>query len=272
MSSHDTALPRITIITSTFNCAEALKKTAASIREQTYRNIQWIVADGASRDGTVDVIKENQDIVTDWFSEPDSGIYDAWNKACQLIDGDWVLFLGAGDVLYAADTLWQAVPALEALGEDIVIGYGDVYQFDADVLRYHFGEVDLDSWQIYRPTLPCHQGVFQRGDSLRKEKPFDDSYRVVADSKQMLLALRNKKARYIKVDVSIMDMLGISAHPKSAIKVMHEFFRLENDLDYDIPIAKKLTYITKCHLKFLIFKLTKNNTISRFNQIKKLFH
>lgn len=256
MSPHDTTQPRITIITSTFNCAEALKKTAASLREQTYRNIQWIVADGASRDGTVDIIKENQDIVTDWFSEPDSGIYDAWNKACQLINGDWVLFLGAGDVLYTTDTLQQAAPVLQALGDDIVIGYGDVYQYDNDVLRYHFGEVDLNSWQIYRPTLPCHQGVFQRGESLRQDKPFDDSYRVVADSKQMLLILRSRKASYIKINISIMDMLGISAHPKSAIKVMNEFIMLEADLKYNIPIKKKATYITKTFIKYFIYKIT----------------
>lgn len=268
MSFHDSALPRITIITSTFNCAEALKKTAASIREQTYRNIQWIVADGASRDGTIDVIKANQDIVANWFSEPDSGIYDAWNKACQLINGEWVLFLGAGDVLYAAESLQKASPVLSELANNIAIAYGDVYQFEGSQLRFHFGEVDLTAWQALRPALPCHQGVFQRSATLKVGKPFDDSYKIAADSKQMLLTLSTYKAQYIDIDVSIMDMLGVSAHPKTSIKVLRELINLENDIGYKTPTANKIIHISKIITKFLLHKLAGEKTFKKISNIK----
>lgn len=269
MSSKAEALPRITIITSTFNCAEALKKTVASIREQTYRNIQWIVADGASADGTVDVIKDNLDIATHWFSEPDSGIYDAWNKACQLIDGEWVLFLGAGDMLYLPETLELAAPVLHALNGDIIIGYGDVFQYKNNQLKFHFGEVDLKAWQTLRPALPCHQGVFQRSLELKIEKPFDDRYKIAADSKQMLMALHNGNISYININVAIMDMLGVSAHPRTSIKVLKELIALEKDLGYKIPKINKARHTSIIIIKFLLYKLTNEKTIEIFASLKR---
>uniref|UniRef100_UPI0018EAE01E glycosyltransferase n=1 Tax=Aquitalea sp. ASV11 TaxID=2795103 RepID=UPI0018EAE01E len=106
---------RITVITSTYNCAEALTKTAESIRCQSYKNIQWIIADGASTDATLSVIKQNSDIVSHWESEPDNGIYDAWNKACRHINGDWVIFIGAGDLFIDKDTVKRVAQTLVQL-------------------------------------------------------------------------------------------------------------------------------------------------------------
>jgi cellulose synthase/poly-beta-1,6-N-acetylglucosamine synthase-like glycosyltransferase len=89
--------PLITIITSTYNAAEYLPRTIKSVREQTYTNIEWIIVDGNSKDNTVELIRQNEDVIDYWVSEPDSGIYDAWNKGVSLANGDWIAFLGAGD-------------------------------------------------------------------------------------------------------------------------------------------------------------------------------
>ena len=108
--------PSITIVTSTFNCAEDLELTAQSVRNQKYENIQWIVADGESTDGTADVINSNLDVVTNWFSEKDRGIYDAWNKASRFIVNDWVIFLGAGDVFDSSTSLAKFWDAIQVIG------------------------------------------------------------------------------------------------------------------------------------------------------------
>lgn len=89
--------PLITIITATYNAAKHLPYTIKSIREQTYKNIEWIVVDGASQDSTVELLKQNEDIVDYWVSEPDRGIADAWNKGLALASGCGVLILNAGD-------------------------------------------------------------------------------------------------------------------------------------------------------------------------------
>src|SRR5699024_5468308 len=103
-------LPIITIITSTYNVVQDLQWTIDSIREQTYPNIQWIIADGASTDGTVKMFEANSELIDYWFSEPDTGIYDAWNKALEHVKGDWLQFIGAGDELYGTSTLEKVAP------------------------------------------------------------------------------------------------------------------------------------------------------------------
>jgi len=247
--------PVITIITSTWNCAEDLKLTANSIREQTYKNIQWIVADGGSSDGTVDIIVANQDIVTDWFSESDGGIYDAWNKACKYIAGDWVIFLGAGDVFCSSATLEQVMRKMAHLPCGVVASYGGVLQSEGGHIIYRFAEVDLDEWELYRPRLPCHQGVFQRYFLFNVEKPFDDSYRVVADSKFLLEAAGIGDFFFLDVDVCNMLPGGVSAHPSRALVVMHEFLRLESEIGYKIPIKNKMLYVFISYFKYCLFNL-----------------
>ena len=118
--------PLITIITATFNAAEYLPYTIRSIRAQEYENIQWIVVDGASKDGTVDLLKENEDVIDYWMSEPDEGIYDAWNKACLHVRGEWIQFIGAGDELASTTVLTQMSEFLVNAYPDHEIVYGKI--------------------------------------------------------------------------------------------------------------------------------------------------
>lgn len=111
--------PRFTIVTSTFNAATSLPVTARSLACQTCRDFEWLVMDGASPDGTAEVARGFGDMVTRLVSEPDSGIYDAWNKALPLVRGQWVLFLGAGDTLYADDALEKVAAELDRLPPEV---------------------------------------------------------------------------------------------------------------------------------------------------------
>jgi glycosyltransferase involved in cell wall biosynthesis len=97
--------PLISIITVCFNSARLLQRTIKSVRNQTYTEIEYIVIDGASKDNTLQLIKENQDIIDLWRSEPDSGLYFAMNKGLDLASGDYVIFINAGDMFYSHDTL-----------------------------------------------------------------------------------------------------------------------------------------------------------------------
>lgn len=90
---------KISIITVTYNAEKVLAKTLDSIRKQEYNNIESIIVDGASNDRTVDIIKEYSDVVTNWISESDKGLYDAMNKGLDMATGDYVWFLNAGDTI-----------------------------------------------------------------------------------------------------------------------------------------------------------------------------
>lgn len=251
--AHSDEGPRITVITSTLNCADALRTTAASIREQTWPYLQWIVADGASVDGTTEVIRENADVVSDTFSSRDEGVYDAWNKASAFIRGDWVIFLGAGDRFLSPTTLSHCAAKLDRLPESVVIGYGDVLVFRDGELVYRHGAVTPDTLQCYKPTTPCHQGVFQRADCFRRPRPFDDRYKVVADTKFMLEALRERTMVHIGEEVADMRTWGLSSHPNHTLRVMREFFELEKDLGYRVPLLNKAYFVASAAVKHLVY-------------------
>ena len=245
---------RITIITSTLNCAGALAATADSIRAHTYCSIQWIVADGESSDGTIDVIRRNADIIDHWLSEPDTGIYDAWNKACRLIDGNWVLFLGAGDLLASQQTLARMASFLFDLPANVAIAYGNVFQLAEGRLLYRYGRVDLQRWDLHRPALPAHQGVFQRAELLMARSPFDTSYRIAADTKFLLRTLRSSTAAYVDLDICQMEPGGVSADPRHALTFMREALRLQHDLGYRLPLVQRAWFVCRSYMKHYVFR------------------
>ena len=260
---------KITIITSTLNCKEDFLITCNSIRNQLYKNIQWIVVDGGSTDGTLNAIQSNQDLIANWISEPDNGIYDAWNKGCKFIQGVWVIFMGAGDEFYSSATLRMMLNKMANLKDDTAIAYGNVYQFLDNELIYEYGHVNLDSWDGYRPKLPAHQGVFHRATIFDRPKPFDDTYKVVADSKLLLLTLRRANAEYFDVSISKMLPGGLSSRDDKAVFVMNEFLRLEKDLGYRIPYFRKIKYVLTVLLKSLLLKYTGPESILIFQKLKR---
>ncbi len=99
-SSAQNGVPRVSIITAVYNARHYLNDCIVSILSQTYPDFEYIIIDGGSSDGTVDIIKQYQDQLAYWVSEPDNGIYDAWNKGLAVSKGEWVAFVGADDILY----------------------------------------------------------------------------------------------------------------------------------------------------------------------------
>ena len=236
------ALPRVTIITSTFNCAAALPATGRSIRRQSYRNIQWIIADGGSTDGTQKWVEEQGAAVNTWFSGPDTGIYDAWNKACSHIDGDWVLFLGAGDELASEHTLADVAEFAAAQEASVVVVYGDVVMRGADGRdRYVDSKPDLAYWEFGRPALPHHQGVFQRRSLFGVPPVFDAHYRIAGDSKFMLQAARQGRFAHMDATVAIMRDDGASNDFRNIWLARHEIRLLCAEMGIAVPLGHRLS-------------------------------
>jgi len=262
--------PKISIITSTYNCKQSLTKTANSIREQSYTNIEWIIVDGASEDGTVDIIRENVDITAYWISERDNGIYDAWNKACKYITGDWVIFMGAGDCFCHAHSLEEMSSKLSDMTESIGIVYGNVYQKNKkNIIQFSYKNVDLNTLAMGRPTLPCHQGVFQRSSFFKSTNPFDSSYRIAADSKFLLQSLKQTNIHYIDLDICDMEMGGIGASAKSILKLMNELNKLGHENLYSLPIQNKIKFTLTCYAKYLLYSVAGEQFVEWIARIKR---
>jgi len=159
--------PTISIITVVYNCVDLLPGTIESVIGQTYSNIEYIVVDGNSTDGTVAVIEKYTDQISQWISEPDKGLYDAMNKGLKMATGDFVWFMNAGDHLYALDTVEKMINKWQP---DTDILYGEVMLVNDD--RQELGTRTATTkqkltnplhWQdLAKGMVVCHQGFLPR--------------------------------------------------------------------------------------------------------------
>jgi glycosyltransferase involved in cell wall biosynthesis len=262
MTSTSSIFPKITIITSTFNCKNDLLKTINSVKSQKYPNVQWIIIDGLSTDGTVDLIKQHNDIIDQYISEEDSGIYDAWNKSFKFINGDWVIFLGAGDSFfneYSLQKFWKMVPENY---KDYVILYGNVMMMNTDdSLRYISKKTNLEGFEYGRTKLPNHQGVFQPSYLFNNKNKFDSSLKIAGDSKFMMKSLINGKYFHVNILVSKMQDLGVSNNINNVILANKEISLICKELKITIPIHTKLTNLFRIIVYKLLYKIFSKKVI-----------
>ena len=170
---------KFSIITVNYNHRDGLQKTIESVINQTYSDYEYIIIDGGSDDGSVEVIKEYSDKITYWVSERDHGIYNGMNKGIVKAHGTYINFMNSGDVFYSKDTLEKVCSLMD--DSDFIIGKD--YNKDPDT-----GEVfttilptRISMAAFYMWTLP-HQSAFIRR-SLFDHSPYDESLRIVADWK-----------------------------------------------------------------------------------------
>ena len=164
----------LTIITVVYNGAEDLRRTIESVKLQHRNNIEYIVIDGGSTDGTVAVIHSYRDVVDCWRSEPDSGIYDAMNKGIALSIGKYLLFLNAGDELVV-----NLADIEGALSGDQVLVYGKANMLEKDRrVVYVKGKRLKSPRKLLSGTPLCHQAIFYRRDLIGG---YDLEYPIMAD-------------------------------------------------------------------------------------------
>lgn len=148
--------PLITVVTVVFNGETELEKTIESILGQSYKNVEYIIIDGASVDGTVNIIRRYQQSVDIWISEKDNGIYDAMNKAIDMASGEWINFMNAGDVFFNTTVLENIAPKLRQ-DRDVKIYYGDH--------TVNYGEFSVpkqagDKSNLWKGSQFSHQSTF----------------------------------------------------------------------------------------------------------------
>ena len=190
---------KFSIITSTLNAAALLPATAQSLARQTHRDFEWIIVDGASTDDTAATVHSFGGLVSRYVSEPDTGIYEAWNKALGHVTGDWVIFLGAGDALHDEHVLSRANDAVASLPAGATMLYGKVLVVEG--IDSERGRVREEVWRgvgepwSYRSTaVPSHQAVFQRSSTFTEGFRFDERLRICADMELMLRELLASRA------------------------------------------------------------------------------
>lgn len=194
----------ISIITINYNHAEGLRKTIESVVTQSSHDYEYLVIDGGSTDGSVDVIQEYADKIDYWVSEPDGGIYPAMNKGVKAAHGEYCIFMNSGDELYSKDVIENVVK--QGLGEDIVCG--DICFGENNIVENP--EV-VTMRTFYKHTL-FHQASFIK-TQLLKMHPYDESMHSASDWKFFMdeLVFRNATYKHIPIVIARFEGGGFSS-------------------------------------------------------------
>lgn len=244
-------LPKISIITVSFNAVNVIEKTILSVISQTYIDIEYVIIDGGSTDGTTDIIKKYADKISYWISEPDKGIYDAMNKGIDKVTGDWVNFMNAGDSFYNKDVVKKIFS--QKIGSHIEVIYGDSYTiYSSQKTIEKARPLDVMIKKLQMPF--CHQSVFLKSQK-KKEIKFDSSYKISADYK-IFYTLFNKIGKnaflYIPLPIAIFDAVeGISS--QNGMLMIKEYIQ--------IRATKKDIFWWFALIKYIIKYITRYNCI-----------
>ncbi|MCS6821300.1 MAG: glycosyltransferase [Microscillaceae bacterium] len=211
--------PKISVIIVTYNAEKYLEQAILSVIGQNYPNLELIIIDGKSTDGTVEIIKKYEQHITYWVSEPDKGIYDAMNKGIDKATGEWLYFLGADDMLCERILcdIFQGNPY-----KDIDFLYGDVLLKHSKQIIY--GKKDIHT--ILFSTI-CHQACFYKRYLFNQLKKYEIHYQYIADwifnIKVMLNTIPKKTLRYLHKTIAIYNEAGTSSSNKigEEIKKLH---------------------------------------------------
>jgi glycosyltransferase involved in cell wall biosynthesis len=200
-------LPLVSVITSVLNGAETIRNCIESVLRQDYPNVEHIVIDGGSTDRTLEVLRQYDDRIALWRSQPDRGIYDAWNKALLEARGEWICFLGADDELLPdAVSAYMALAAKEPQAE---------YLSSKVKVVHSSGYVRIIgspwTWRKFaRAMCTPHPGSMHRRSLFDRLGTYDTSYRIAADYELLLRARDQLRAAYLPVTTAIMKAGGMS--------------------------------------------------------------
>ena len=240
----DTSRPLITIVVAVLNRAYCIESFIESVINQSYKNVELIIIDGGSTDGTLEILKEYDAHIDCWVSEPDNGIYDALNKGIRLAKGDWINIQGSDDLLY--DSLASVAPYLVS---DHTIYYGDLfYKYQKKV---NFGL--MTRYQLSQYRFGHHRFFFPR--HLFNYYTYNLRYPICADYEMVVRAYADKKFNFEYIPVVVAgynDRDGASSHRVDHVFNRDRFRFMLNHFPF--------RYVVMFYLRMLFGRLRKMRT------------
>lgn len=222
---HNHVHPKFSIITVTYNAGAVLEDTIQSVITQTYRNVEYIIVDGGSKDHTLDIINRYREHIHTLVSEPDKGLYDAMNKGIRLATGDYLCFLNAGDELHEDDTLQLMVHSITGTElPDVLYGETAIVDEEGHFLRMRRLSAPEDlNWKSFKDgMLVCHQAFFPRRELA---EPYDLRYWFSADF-DWCIRIMKKSHTLHNTHLTLIDYLNEGMTTRNHRASLHERFRI----------------------------------------------
>ena len=250
--------PLITVIVAAFNGAKTLQQCIDSNAHQSYPNKELIIIDGGSKDGTVDLLKVNNEQIKYWISEPDKGICSAWNKGLLQAKGDWICFLGSDDYFWDARVLERVAEQLEKFPLDIRAAYSQIMLLNNDgEALYPIGEPWGKIKDCFKHVMCIpHQGVMHRRSLFGQHGKFDESFRIAGDYELLMRELKTGDAVFIPDLISVgMRQGGISSDPANTLVTMREFRLAQQMHGQRLPSLIWLVAMARVYVRLLLWRI-----------------
>ena len=225
---------KVSIITTCYNRCSTIQNAMESVLAQDYRDIEYIVVDGASTDGSVEVIREMMKDARwkstyKFISEPDSGMYEAINKGIRMTTGDVIGLVHSDDMLYDNRVISDVAKKFKESKADFVYADGIfVNAQNIDKIVRYWKSGGYHRWEVKLGWLPLHTTCYIRRDVMQREGLYDESYKIAADTEFLVRYLYEARLKvvYMKRLVVRMRMGGLSTNRKSRRQIWREDIRL----------------------------------------------
>lgn len=220
---------KMSIITTCYNRAETIRGAIESVLTQDFPNIEYIVVDGLSNDGSMDIINQYQGRVTKIVSERDHGMYEAINKGIRMATGDIIGLVHSDDFLYDSHVISDIVKRFEETNADFLYGdgiYVNAENINKPVRNWIGGS--YHKWKVGLGWLPLHPTCYIRRDVMIREGLYDESYKIAADSDLLFryLYMADLKVTYLKRKIIKMRMGGLSTDSEKRRLMFKEDLRM----------------------------------------------
>ena len=248
--------PFISIIVAVFNGVKTLQQCIDSVAMQTYQNKELIIIDGGSTDGTVELLTANRGKIAYWVSEPDRGIYHAFNKGISHAQGDWICFLGSDDYFWDERVLERMAPLLERLPEDIRIAYGQIMLVDAEGASLFIQGEPWENIKDQFKDVMCipHQGAMHRSSLFKLRGLFDETFRIAGDYELYLRELGTGSAAFLPgIIVAAQRRGGVSS--SSYLATLKDYWRAQRMHGRWMPGRHMLRILIREFLLWLLWKV-----------------
>ncbi|MFN5955811.1 MAG: glycosyltransferase family 2 protein [Dolichospermum sp.] len=250
------------VIIAVYNNVQTLQRCIDSFASQNHENKELIIIDGKSIDGTVDIIRNNHTNITYWESEPDRGIYHAFNKGVSHATGEWIIFLGSDDYFCNSDVLSNVAEKLALNSNSVRLVYGRVAMVSAkgEVLQIMNKSWEKSKYNFLQFCNINHQGVFHHYSLFKEKGLFDESFKLAGDYELLLRELKDHDAYFLDDDIiTYMQIGGVSTSPENYLKVYKEYdrARIKNGVKI-LPLVLGWLFFIAC-VRLMITKIVGNN-------------